>query len=83
MARKFIGKVVSDVMDKTVVVNVERMKEHPIYRKKYQASVRLMAHDENNQSKVGDLVEITETRPKSKRKRWEVTATIGSDKGGQ
>lgn len=72
--RKLKGTVVSDKMDKTVVVKVERVKTHPIYHKKYKASTKFMAHDEAGH-KVGDVVEIEETRPMSKDKRWCVVNT--------
>ncbi|HSX41556.1 MAG TPA: 30S ribosomal protein S17 [Candidatus Saccharimonadales bacterium] len=72
MARRLRGTVSSDKMDKTVVVTVERVKTHPIYRKKYAVTTKFKAHDENNQYKVGDIVEITESRPLSREKRWVV-----------
>ena len=64
------GYVVSDKMDKTIVVNIERRTTHPLYRKTVTRSERLKAHDETNDVKVGDLVRIIETRPTSKTKRW-------------
>lgn len=76
MTRTLRGTVVSDKMDKTIVVNVQDVKEHPIYRKKYQVSTRFKAHDEANECKIGDLVEITETRPLSKDKRWTVARKV-------
>ncbi len=66
------GVVVSDKMDKTVVVKVERRVMHPIYKKFITKSKKYSAHDENNSCKVGDIVEIMETAPKSKTKTWEV-----------
>jgi small subunit ribosomal protein S17 len=66
------GVVVSDKMDKTVVVSVERRLMHPIYKKFIRRSKNYAAHDENNAAKVGDVVKIRECRPISKRKRWEV-----------
>ena len=68
------GVVVSDKMDKTVVVNVERKFPHPLYKKYIKRSKRCHAHDENNTHKVGDTVSIQECRPLSKTKRWEVVA---------
>ena len=65
-----IGFVVSDKMEKTVVVEVNRLKMHPIYRKKYKVSKRYKAHDQDNQFKVGDKVAIIETKPLSKGKKW-------------
>jgi small subunit ribosomal protein S17 len=64
--------VVSDACDKTVIVRVERRVMHPIYKKYITRSKRYAAHDEANRYKVGDVVEIRECRPISKRKRWEV-----------
>ena len=64
------GVVVSDKMDKTVVVLVEKYKPHKKYRKYYRVSKRYKAHDEDNSCKVGDKVKIMETRPLSKEKRW-------------
>lgn len=76
MARKLQGTVVSNAADKTVVVKVSVPKEHPIYRKKYQFTNKFQAHDETNQYQVGDLVEISETRPLSRTKRWIVDRKI-------
>ncbi len=66
------GTVVSDAADKTVVVNVQRRVSHPVYKKFITRSKRYMAHDEGNSAKKGDVVEIRECRPYSKRKTWEV-----------
>lgn len=66
------GVVVGDKMDKTVVVSVSRLVKHPLYGKFYQVSKKYKAHDEENKYKVGDKVEIRETRPISKDKRFEV-----------
>ncbi len=66
------GVVVSDKMDKTVVVEVERRIMHPIYKKFIRQSKKYAAHDEENASKIGDVVKIRECRPLSRRKRWEV-----------
>jgi small subunit ribosomal protein S17 len=68
------GVVVSDKMDKTVVVRVERRVMHPLYKKFINRSKKYAAHDEENACKMGDLVSIRECRPVSKRKRWEVVA---------
>ena len=70
------GKVVSDKMDKTVVVAVDTPKRHPLYKKTVRRVVRYYAHDEKNQSKVGDTVRIEETRPTSKLKRWRVAEIV-------
>jgi small subunit ribosomal protein S17 len=70
------GTVISDRMDKTVVVRVQTLKEHPRYKKHVQQSTRFKAHDEQNQCKVGDRVRIMETRPLSHEKRWRVVAIV-------
>jgi len=70
------GKVVSGKMDKTVVVAVDTPKHHPLYKKTIRRVVKYYAHDEKNQSKVGDTVRIVETRPTSKLKRWRVAEII-------
>lgn len=79
MARILRGVVVSDKADKTVVVAVARVKDHPIYRKKYKITDRYQAHDETNQFKAGDLVEISETRPISRTKRWQVNRKLTTE----
>jgi small subunit ribosomal protein S17 len=76
MIRTLRGTVVSDKMDKTVVVAVNTVKEHPIYRKKYKVTTKFKAHDAENSCKVGDKVEITETRPISADKRWLVARKV-------
>lgn len=65
-----IGKVVSDKMDKTIVVAVEKRVRHPLYGKTLKLTTKFKAHDENNEAKIGDTVKIMETRPLSKEKRW-------------
>lgn len=70
------GRVVSDKMDKTIVVAVETLVRHPLYKKTVKTTKRFKAHDEQNQSKVGDLVEIAETRPLSRGKRWRLVSVI-------
>ena len=70
------GKVVSDKMDKTVVVAIEDNVRHPLYKKIIKNTIRLKAHDEDNACGVGDRVEITETRPLSKDKRWRVSRIV-------
>mgnify|MGYP001588764559 CR=1 FL=1 len=72
--RVMSGVVVSDKMDKTVVVRVERRVMHPVYKKIIRRSKKYAAHDEQNRCKVGDVVTIRECRPISKRKCWEVVA---------
>ena len=71
-----VGMVVSDKMDKTVVVAIVDNVKHPLYKKIVKRTVRLKAHDENNACKVGDRVEVMETRPLSKDKRWRVVEII-------
>lgn len=71
-----IGKVVSDKMQKTVVVAVEDLEQHPLYKKAVKKTVKFKAHDENNDSHIGDTVEIMETRPLSKDKRWRVVEIL-------
>jgi small subunit ribosomal protein S17 len=70
------GVVVSDAMDKTVVVRVDVLKPHPKYKKTMRRSIKLHAHDQENQSKVGDVVRLVETRPLSKTKRWRVAEIV-------
>jgi len=72
----FVGVVVSDRMDKTVVVAVDRLVRHPLYKKVIRKTSKFYAHDENNECRVGDIVEIMETRPLSKLKRWRVVRII-------
>jgi small subunit ribosomal protein S17 len=71
-----VGTVVSDRMDKTVVVAVVRMMRHPLYGKTVKRTKKFHAHDENNECRVGDVVEIMETRPLSKTKRWRVARVV-------
>ena len=76
MRKVRIGTVVSDAMDKTVVVAVERRVPHPLYGRIIRKTKKFMAHDERNECRVGDKVRIMETRPMSKRKRWRVVNII-------
>ena len=71
-----VGKVVSDKMDKTVVVAIEDNVKHPLYKKIIKNTIRLKAHDEENTCRVGDRVLIMETRPLSKDKRWRVAEIV-------
>jgi small subunit ribosomal protein S17 len=71
-----IGTVVSDKMDKTVVVSIERRVQHPVYGKMVRRTKRLKAHDEKNDAKTGDTVRIMETRPLSKDKRWRLVEIV-------
>ena len=70
------GRVVSDKMQKSVVVTIERLVKHPLYGKRIKRTSRYTAHDETNDCREGDLVEIMETRPMSKTKRWRVIRVI-------
>lgn len=74
--RTITGKVVSDKMNKTITVMVERRVKHPLYGKYMTRSTKLHAHDESNQCKVGDMVEISESRPLSKTKTWMLQAIV-------
>ncbi|MCZ4064589.1 30S ribosomal protein S17 [Oxalobacter aliiformigenes] len=76
LKRTLIGKVVSDKMDKTVSVLIERRVKHPLYGKIVRRSKKYLAHDETNQAKIGDIVEIQEGRPISKNKSWVLTKVI-------
>ncbi|WP_293813612.1 30S ribosomal protein S17 [uncultured Aquitalea sp.] len=76
VVRTLTGTVVSDKMDKTVTVLVERKVKHPIYGKIIRRSKKFHAHDENNEFKAGDVVVISESRPLSKTKSWVVTALV-------
>jgi small subunit ribosomal protein S17 len=71
-----VGKVVSDKMDKTIVVAVEDSVKHPLYKKVVKRTVRLKAHDENNECTIGDRVRVMETRPLSKEKRWRLVKIL-------
>jgi small subunit ribosomal protein S17 len=70
------GKVVSDKMDKTIVVLVERRVRHPLYKKIVRRTYKLKSHDENNECNIGDTVKVMETRPLSKDKRWRLVEII-------
>ena len=76
MRKTNVGRVVSDKMDKTVVVAIEDSVRHPLYKKIIKRTVTLKAHDENNECRVGDRVRLMETRPLSKDKRWRVAEII-------
>lgn len=71
-----VGRVISDKMDKTVIVAVESRRAHPLYKKIVKRTTNLQAHDENNAAKTGDKVRIVETRPLSKMKRWRVEEIV-------
>jgi small subunit ribosomal protein S17 len=74
--KTLVGEVISDKMDKTVVVEVTRYLTHPFYRKILNRRTKIHAHDEENQCRVGDIVEIAESRPVSKTKAWVVTKIV-------
>ncbi|MBL1212977.1 MAG: 30S ribosomal protein S17 [Ignavibacteriae bacterium] len=70
------GVIVSDKMDRSILVAIERKVAHPIYRKYFKKTTKLMAHDEKNECKVGDKVKIMECRPLSKRKKWRLVEIV-------
>jgi small subunit ribosomal protein S17 len=74
--RTKVGRVVSDKMDKTVVVSVERLRRHPIYKRVVRLSSTFKAHDEENGARIGDTVRIEESRPISRDKRWRVVEIV-------
>jgi small subunit ribosomal protein S17 len=71
-----MGTVISNKMDKTATVLLERLIEHPLYHRVVKRSRKLLAHDENNECQIGDKVVVVETRPLSKRKRWKVAEIV-------
>ncbi len=75
-ARTATGKVVSDKMDKTITVLVERTEKHPLYGKFIRRSTKLHAHDESNECQIGDTVKVVETRPYSKSKTWNLVQVV-------
>ncbi len=74
--KEFVGKVVSNKMDKTVVVAVERQVPHPLYGKRIKKTTKFYAHDEDNRCQIGDVVRIRESKPISKLKRWVVVEVL-------
>lgn len=80
--RRLTGRVVSDKMDKTVVVRVERLMRHRRYGKVLRRAKKYKAHDEENACRVGDMVRIVESRPLSREKRWRVEEVLGSAESG-
>jgi small subunit ribosomal protein S17 len=74
--RERIGKVVSNKMQKSIVVAIERRVQHPIYKKYFRKTTKIMAHDEMNEARIGDVVRIAETRPLSKRKAWKLVEIV-------
>jgi small subunit ribosomal protein S17 len=75
-ARTLSGKVVSDKMDKTITVRIERRVKHPVYGKIVSRSTKIKAHDEANECRIGDVVTIKETRPQSKTKSWALVEVV-------
>ena len=75
-----VGRVVSTSMDKTIVVEIERRIRHPLYKKFITKTTKLIAHDEDNSSKVGDVVSLVQSRPISKRKSWSLEKTTQEQK---
>ena len=71
-----LGTVISDKMDKSIVVRIERTMSHPVYLKTFRTSSKLYAHDEKNEAGVGDVVRVMETRPLSARKRWRLVEIV-------
>ena len=71
-----VGRVISDKMDKTIVVAIRENVRHPLYAKVIRRTYKLKAHDENNECRIGDKVEVMETRPLSKEKRWRLVSII-------
>ena len=71
-----VGKVISNKMDKSIIVAIERKIIHPIYKKYFKKTTKFMAHDQNNVANIGDIVKIMETRPLSARKRWRLVEVI-------
>lgn len=77
--RRLVGRVVSNKMDKTVVVAIERRKLHPIYKKVVRTTKKIMAHDESNEIEMGALVRVVESRPLSRNKRWVVEEVLEAE----
>ncbi len=76
MRKEYVGKVVSDKMEKTIVVEISTTRQHPKYKKRLKYSTKFKAHDENNTAKEGDIVRIMETRPVSKDKRFRLVEVV-------
>lgn len=74
--RRLVGRVVSDKMEKTVVVAIERRKSHPIYKKVVKSTKKVMAHDETNTIEIGSVVQLVESKPLSRHKRWVVEKVL-------
>lgn len=74
--RILVGRVVSNKSNKTIVIRIERYVQHPLYKKYFKRVKKVMAHDENNECQIGDLVKVMEYRPLSRRKRWMLTEIV-------
>jgi small subunit ribosomal protein S17 len=74
--KEIVGRVTSNKMDKSIVIAVERKVKHPIYKKFLKKTSKFMAHDEKNEANIGDMVEVMETRPLSKNKKWRLVKII-------
>ena len=81
MRKEKVGRVVSDKMDKTIVVSVERLSRHPLYKRVIRLTTKFKAHDERNEARIGDTVRIVESRPLSATKRWRMVEIIS--RGGE
>jgi small subunit ribosomal protein S17 len=76
LRKEKLGKVISDKMDKTIIVAVERTVKHPLYNRRMKKTTKLMVHDEDNSCNIGDTVRVMETRPLSRQKRWRVVEIV-------
>ena len=85
MRKEKVGRVVSDKMDKTIVVSVERLSRHPLYKRVIRLTTKFKAHDERNEARIGDTVRIVESRPLSATKRWRMVEIVqrGAEGAGE
>jgi small subunit ribosomal protein S17 len=85
MRKEKVGRVVSDKMDKTIVVSVERLSRHPLYKRVIRLTTKFKAHDERNEARIGDTVRIVESRPLSATKRWRMVEIVarGDETAGE
>jgi small subunit ribosomal protein S17 len=85
MRKEKVGRVVSDKMDKTIVVSVERLSRHPLYKRVIRLTTKFKAHDERNEARIGDTVRIVEARPLSATKRWRMVEIVsrGAEGAGE
>src|SRR5215203_2554044 len=85
MRKEKVGRVVSDKMDKTIVVSVERLSRHPLYKRVIRLTTKFKAHDERNEARIGDTVRIVESRPLSASKRWRMVEIVarGDETAGE